>query len=204
MTVLYARLVATLFTDEVTRYSSSQQASPLRQLTCHMGSRSVNLPASRQRWHSHLYPQPIKASSRFSDPIGVQGWADLVGLVTHLGGIPARRRPPIPALTGRNVEQLRSCDERRYHKAKPPSKGDRFYLYGKISVSYCCVSYSLRSQLVQELLDVIGIAVSSWWSVVVLSLSCAIMRYSRGWSIIDVQGRWRWFVMKKWQLHLWA
>jgi len=36
------------------------------------------------------------------------------------GGIPARRRSPIPVLTGLNVEQLRSCDERRYHGAKPP------------------------------------------------------------------------------------
>jgi len=42
-------------------------------------------------------------------------------LVTYQGGIPARRRSPIPALTGLNVEQLRSCDERRYHSAKPPT-----------------------------------------------------------------------------------
>jgi len=36
-------------------------------------------PATRQRWHSHLYPQPIKAGTRFSDPRGMQGWVDLVG-----------------------------------------------------------------------------------------------------------------------------
>jgi len=42
-------------------------------------------------------------------------------LVTYRGGIPARRRSPIPALTGLNVEQLRSCDEWRYHTAKPPT-----------------------------------------------------------------------------------
>ena len=46
---------------------------------------------------------------------------DLVGLVTYRGGIQARRRSPIPVLTGPNVEQLRSCDERRYRYAKPPS-----------------------------------------------------------------------------------
>jgi len=37
------------------------------------------------------------------------------------GGILARRRSLIPVLTGFNVEQLRSCDERRYHSAKPPT-----------------------------------------------------------------------------------
>ena len=52
----------------------------------------------------------------------MQGWVDLVGLVTYQGGIPARRRSPIPALTGLNAEQLRSCDERRYHNAKPPNR----------------------------------------------------------------------------------
>jgi len=65
-------------------------------------------------------PQPIKAGTRFSDPRGMQGWVDLVGLVIYWGGIPAQRRSPIPALTGLNVEQLRSCDERRYRSAKPP------------------------------------------------------------------------------------
>jgi len=34
---------------------------------------------------------------------------------------PARRRSPIPVLTGLNVEQLRSYDERRYRSAKPPT-----------------------------------------------------------------------------------
>jgi len=66
-------------------------------------------------------PQAIKTGTRFSDPKGMQGWVDLVGLVTYQGGIPAQRRSPIPALTGLNVEQLRSCYERRYHRAKPPT-----------------------------------------------------------------------------------
>ena len=59
-------------------------------------------------------PQPIKAGARFSDPRGMQGRVDLFDLVTYQDGIPARRRSPIPVLTGLNVEQLRSCDERRY------------------------------------------------------------------------------------------
>jgi len=66
-------------------------------------------------------PQLIKADTRFSDPGRMQGWVDLVGLVTYRGGIPARRRSPIPVLTGPNLEQLRSCDERRYHYAKLPT-----------------------------------------------------------------------------------
>ena len=34
---------------------------------------------------------------------------------------PEDGHPIIPVLTGLNVEQLRSCDERRYHYAKPPT-----------------------------------------------------------------------------------
>ena len=39
--------------------------------------------------------------------------------VTYQSGIPARKRSPIPVLTGLNVEQLRSYDERRYLSVKP-------------------------------------------------------------------------------------
>jgi len=48
--------------------------------------------------------QPIKAGTRFSDPGGIQGWVELVGLVTYWGGIPAQIRSHIPVLTGLNVE----------------------------------------------------------------------------------------------------
>ena len=44
---------------------------------------------------------------------------DLVGLITYRGDILARRRSPTPVLTGLKVEQLRSCDEWRYHNARP-------------------------------------------------------------------------------------
>jgi len=37
-------------------------------------------------------PQPIKAGTRFSNPTGMQGWVDLLGLVTYQSGIPARNR----------------------------------------------------------------------------------------------------------------
>jgi len=84
-----------------------------------MGSHSVTCHPAEVTFPP--LPQPIKAGTRVSDPRGMQGWVDLVGLVTYQGGIPARRRSLIPVLTGLNVEQLRSCNERRYHSAKPPT-----------------------------------------------------------------------------------
>ena len=97
--------------------------TPLRELTCHMGSHSITCHPAEVTFPP--LPQPIKAGTRFSNHRGMQGWVDLVGLVTYRGGIPARRRSPIPALNGLNVEQPRSCDKRRYHKkvhnAKPPT-----------------------------------------------------------------------------------
>ena len=57
------------------------------------------LHATRQKWHSRLYPGHVKA-----DPGGMQGWVDLVWLVTYQGGIPAQRRSPMPVLTGLDVE----------------------------------------------------------------------------------------------------
>jgi len=93
--------------------------APLRELTCHMGSHSVTCHSAEVTFPP--LPQPIKASTRFSDPRGMQGWVDLVGLVSYRGGIPAQRRSPIQALTGLNVEQLHSCDERCYRSAKPPT-----------------------------------------------------------------------------------
>jgi len=102
------------------KYSSSQTASPLRELMCHMGSHSVTCHPAEVTFAP--LPQPIKAGTRFSDPGGMQGWVDLVGLVTYRCGTPARRRSPIPVLTGLNVEQLRSCDERRYRYAKPANQ----------------------------------------------------------------------------------
>jgi len=55
-----------------TRYSSSQHASP-----CAIRNHTV-LPATRQRWYSHLYPQPVKAGTQFSNLGKMQVWVDLV------------------------------------------------------------------------------------------------------------------------------
>jgi len=66
-------------------------------------------------------PQPIAADTRFR----MQGWVELVVLFTYRDGIPARRRSTIPVLTRLNVEQVRSCDERRYHNAKLPTNTHR-------------------------------------------------------------------------------
>ena len=84
-----------------------------------MGSRSVTCHPAELTFPP--LPQLIKAGTRFSHPGGMQGWVDLVGLVTYWGGIPAQRWSPIPVLTGPNVDQLRSCHERCYHYARPPT-----------------------------------------------------------------------------------
>jgi len=52
----------------------------LRELTFYMGSHSVTCHPAEVTFP--LLPQPIKASTRFSDPRGMQGWVYLVGLVT--------------------------------------------------------------------------------------------------------------------------
>jgi len=97
-------------------YSRLQQSPPLRKLTCHMGSHSVICHPAELIFQQ--LPQPIKARTRFSDPRGMQGWVSLVDLVIHRGGIPARRRC---TRLGTNWAQVRSCDEQRYHCAKPPT-----------------------------------------------------------------------------------
>ena len=49
--------------------------APLRELTCHMGSHcSVTCQPAEVIFPS--LPQPIKAGTRFSDPIVMQGWVD--------------------------------------------------------------------------------------------------------------------------------
>ena len=55
-----------------------QTASSPQELMFHMAPQIVTYHA-----------QPIKAGTQFSDPRGMQGWVDLVGLVTHQGGIHA-------------------------------------------------------------------------------------------------------------------
>jgi len=46
------------------------------------------LPATRQRWHSCLYPHPIKAGTGFNDPGGMQGWVKLVSQYTKVVYLP--------------------------------------------------------------------------------------------------------------------
>ena len=45
--------------------------TPLRELTCHMGSHSITCHPAEVTFPP--LPQPIKASTRFSDPRGMQG-----------------------------------------------------------------------------------------------------------------------------------
>jgi len=53
------------------KYSSSQTASSLRELTCHMGTHSVTCHPAEVTYPP--LPQPIKAGTQFSDPGGMQG-----------------------------------------------------------------------------------------------------------------------------------
>ena len=66
-------------------------------------------------------PQPIKAgmtpegcNAKWTSGLGyIQRWYTRPKTITH----------PSSLLTGPNIEQLRSCDERRYRYAKPPTLG---------------------------------------------------------------------------------
>jgi len=85
------------------KYSSLQQlAWLLQELTCPMGSHSVTCHPAKVI----LLPlfKSIKAGTLFSDPKGMQGWVDIVGLVTYRGSKPTCRQLPIAILTGLNVE----------------------------------------------------------------------------------------------------
>jgi len=117
-----------------------------------MGSHSVTCRPAEVTFPPLL--QPIKAGTRFSDPRGMQGWVDLVGLVTYQGGIPARRRSSIPVLTGLNVEQLRSCDERCYHSAKPVPIHSRFQSNTNMPKMGMEMATSLRQPFTERVLDI--------------------------------------------------
>ena len=54
-------------------------ATPLRELTCHVGSHSVTCHPAEVTFPPLL--QPTDAGTRLSDPGGMQGWVDLVGLL---------------------------------------------------------------------------------------------------------------------------
>jgi len=60
-----------------TEYSSWQTC--LTATGTHVPHGIIVLPATQQKWHSCLYPQPIKAGTRFSNPRGMQGWVGLSG-----------------------------------------------------------------------------------------------------------------------------
>jgi len=76
--------------------------SLLLELSCHMWSGSVTYHRPEVTF-LHLI-RPIKAGTWFGYPRGMQGWFDVVGLITYRGGIPARSWSPITTLTRLNVE----------------------------------------------------------------------------------------------------
>ena len=70
-------------------YTSKVKYTDIAKFAGHLPNRYGNsraiwdhtvLPATRQRWHSRLYPS--EAGTRLSDPGGMQGWVDLVDEVS--------------------------------------------------------------------------------------------------------------------------
>jgi len=94
-------------------------ATPLRELTCHMGSHSVTchpaevifppLPQPKRSWYSIQRP---RRDARLSWP----SW-----LVTYWDGIPARRWSPIPVLTGPTWANFVHATNTANHYATPPT-----------------------------------------------------------------------------------
>jgi len=69
--------------------------SPHRYWNSHATWDHTVLPATRQRWHSSLYPGWNWYGTKFSDPRGMQGWVDLVGwLRTMMVYLPKDGDPP--------------------------------------------------------------------------------------------------------------
>jgi len=73
------------------------------------------LPATRHRWHSHLYPSRSWYSIRQPRWDARLSWPSW--LVTYRDGIPARRRSPIQVLTGPDECATNSAN----HYATPPT-----------------------------------------------------------------------------------
>ena len=80
---------------------------------CYLPSAEVTFPP---------LPQPVKAGTRFSDPRGMQGWVDLVGLVGYIPRWYAH--PKMVTHPSTNRDQCWATlfvQERRYHSVKPPT-----------------------------------------------------------------------------------
>ena len=75
------------------------------------------LPVTRQRWHSQLYLSQLRLVLDLVTTEGCKAELTyLAWLHTKVIYQPEEGHP------SQYVEQLRSCDERRYHSAKPPTK----------------------------------------------------------------------------------
>jgi len=86
-----------------TKYSSFQTCLTAMRLACHMGSCSVTGHLTEVT--SCLYLQPIKAGIRYSDPMDARlSWPRWLVSGYIPGWYTARRRSPIPVLTGLDIE----------------------------------------------------------------------------------------------------
>jgi len=79
------------------------------------------LLTTRQRWHSRLYPSRSWYSIKRTQRDARLSW--LSWMITARDGIPARRRSPIPVVTGPDVRQLRSLTNSANHYNTSPTTG---------------------------------------------------------------------------------
>ena len=87
--------------SKVSKRSIAVRDSPHRYGNSHAIWDHTVLPATRQRWHSRLYPSRKWYSIKRPRRDARLSWPSW--LVTTRYGIPARRRSPIPVVTGPDV-----------------------------------------------------------------------------------------------------
>jgi len=84
------------------RSSLTEVATPLLELTCHMGSHSVTCHPAEVTFQAPALT-PAEAGTRFSDTGRMQAWVDLVGWLRTAMVYPPKDGSPIQVLTGPDV-----------------------------------------------------------------------------------------------------
>jgi len=73
-----------------------------------------------QRWHRAPLPEPVKPNGTwFSNPGGMQGWVDLVGIVTYRGGI--RTEDAVIHPSTNRGRRKSNFDQRHYRATAKPA-----------------------------------------------------------------------------------
>ena len=119
MEQVFPRWIFMLAPSKKSKRSIAVSDSPHRYGNSHAIWDHTVLPATQHRWNSRRYPSRSwysikrpRRDARLSWP----SWLVIAG-----DGIPARRRSPIPVVTGPDVRQLRSLTNSANHYATPPT-----------------------------------------------------------------------------------